>query len=250
MKSVRMAKRGPIHQHENSPHSRLQARYDLMWSESIGDLQNGNVEIDPVLAASLPDERRGLTVIARPSASVRARVAGFLRELRELEPRQYYYAPSEFHMTVLSLFTATAQHDRFFARIEEYLAAADSALRHVAPIRIEFTGVTVSPGAIMIQGFCDNEDLNEVRDALRRELQGRDLVEGLDVRYRLETAHMTIVRFRAPLRNKPRFTAALEQSRHRDFGAANITAMSLVKNDWYMSRRTLETVKRYRLATH
>ena len=249
MKSARMSKKVPVQILENTSRSRLQSRYDRMWSESIGYLRSGTVEIDPVLAASRPDRRRGLTVIARPSVEVRTRVAAFLRELRGLEPHQYYYALSEFHVTVLSMFTATIDHDRFFAGVAEYQAAADSVLRRVAPIRIEFSGVTASPSAIMIQGYCHNGYLNEVRDELRQELRNRDLTEGLDARYRLETAHMTVMRFRAPLQNSGNFAAALEQARGRKFGASTIAAMTLVKNDWYMSRRTLEPVKRYSLAT-
>src|ERR1035438_4949768 len=97
----------------------------------------------------------------------------FLSELRGLEPDQHYYAPSELHVTILSLFAAMVEHERFFARTEQYMAAVDSTLRKVAPIRIEFAGVTASSGAIMIQGFCDTEALNDVRDALRRQLRSR-----------------------------------------------------------------------------
>lgn len=232
---------------ENDSRRRLQDRYDRMWSESIEKLRRGKIDIDAVLAAVKPDQRRGLTVVARPLANVRQRVAAFLRELRQLEPDQYYYAPSEFHLTVLSLFTATKEHARFFARKKEYIAAVDSVLRRAAPIRIQFDGVTASCAAIMIQGFCENEELNRTRDALREELRRRDLAEGLDIRYRLETAHMTVVRFRAPLRNSAKLALALEQARTRNFGATKVAAMHLVKNDWYMSRKTLEPIKRYRL---
>jgi 2'-5' RNA ligase len=175
-------------------------------------------------------------------------VAAFLRELRDLEPEQHYYTPSEFHLTVLSLFTATVNHKPFFAQAEQYVSAVDSALRKVAPIRIEFEGITVSPSTVMIQGFFENDALNDLRDSLRSQLRVRGLAEGLDRRYRLETAHMTVARFRSPLRDSGRFAAALERARRRPFGAIRITGLSLVKNDWYMTHQVLETVKRYRLS--
>jgi 2'-5' RNA ligase len=233
---------------KDGAHSRLQSRYNRLWSATIKKIRDGNIEPDPVLAAGMPDRRRGLTVIARPSPDVRQRVAAFLRQLRRLEPDQYYYAPSELHLTVLSLFTATANYRQFLAQAGFYVSAVDAALRKVAPIRIEFSGVTASSGAIMIQGFFENEALNKVRDALRRQLRIRGLAEGVDGRYRLRTAHMTVARFRAPLRDGTRFAALLEDARHRTFGETNIRSVNLVKNDWYMTRGVLKIVKHYRLS--
>jgi 2'-5' RNA ligase len=225
----------------------LQNRYDEMWSSSIGNIRTGKVELDPVLSRGLVDHRRGMTLIARPSAMVRERVGALLRELRRLEPYQYYYTPSDLHITMLSLFTATVAPEPFFARTERYVSAADAALRIAGPILIEFAGLTVSPGAILVQGFIEDEALNDIRDNLRRELRVRGLAKSLDGRYRLETAHMTVVRFRAALRDGTKLAAALERLRSRQFGTTNIRNLSLTKNDWYMTRQVLETVKRYRL---
>ena len=223
----------------------LQGRYDRWWTETIGKIRAGDVELDPLLASGTLDQRRGLTVIARPSLEVRQRVTAWLCELRRLEPEQYYYTASELHLTVLSLFTATVHPEPFFAQKELYLAAVDAALRQAAPMRIEFVGVTVSPGAVMIQGFFDSVLLNDLRDGLREQLQECGLAGGVDQRYRLETVHMTVARFRAPLRDGERFAAVLAQSRSRVFGATVIRSLSLVENDWYMSRQVTRTVKHY-----
>ena len=230
------------------PRRHLQKRYDDLWSAAIGKIRTGKIESDHVLAGRLVDCRRGLTLIARPSSEVREKVTTLLRELRRVEPEQYYYARADLHLTILSLFTATAAHRRFFAHTEQYLAAVESALQKVAPMQIEFTGVTASPGAIMIQGFPDSAVLNDLRDNLREQLRLRGLTQGLDVRYRLETAHMTVARFRAPLRDSKQFAVALAHSRHRSFGSMTIKSLSLVTNDWYMTHRTLETLHRYHLS--
>jgi 2'-5' RNA ligase len=244
---LQMSKRGPNPAFQSDSRTRLRELYDWMWLAAARRIRTGKIEPDPVLAARVPDIRRGLTVIARPSFDVRRKVMAFLGRLRGLEPDQHYYTASELHVTVLSLFTATVEHARFFAREREYVAAVDSALRNVPPVRVQFAGVTASPGAIMIQGFMENEALNEVRDALRRELTVRDLAEGVDGRYRLETAHMTVARFRAPLRDGDKFAKALEAARLRRFGAINIRSVSIVRNDWYMTSAVAETVKRRRL---
>jgi hypothetical protein len=124
----------------------------------------------------------------------------------------------------------------------------DSSLKKIAPIRLAFEGVTASAGTVMIQGFFENSALNDLRDALRSQLRVCGLASGLDQRYRLETAHMTVIRFRAPLCDGERFATSLEMARRQSFGATTVRNLSLVKNDWYMSHRATETVKRYRLA--
>jgi len=232
---------------QDATRDRLRTLYDQLWSETIGKIRAGRIESDPVLEDRVQDQRRGLTVITRPPPAVRQCVTLFLGQLRRIEPTQYYYSPSEFHVTILSLFTATVNHEPFFAQTEEYISAVDSALRKVPPIRIEFKGVTASPGTVMIQGFFKTDALNDVRDVLRGQLRARGLADGVDRRYRLESAHMTVARFRAALCGSKRFTAVLELARGRSFGAFTIGSLSLVKNDWYLSRRVTETVKRYRL---
>jgi 2'-5' RNA ligase len=169
----------------------------------------------------------------------------FLRELRRLEPDQYYYSPSEFHLTILSLFTATEKFLPFFAQKERYIAAVDSAFQIALPVRIFFEGITASSSAVMIQGFFETQMLNRLRDRLRRQLGVRGLGKGIDQRYRLQTAHMTVVRFCAPLRHPAEFAQALEQARRRAFGAMTVRRLFLVQNDWYMSRRITSTLKRY-----
>jgi len=223
----------------------LRRRYDRLWWHAFDRIQTGRIELDPILQARVPDRRRGLTLIARPSPAVRQRVASFLQQLRRLEPDQYYYSPCEFHLTVLSLFTATVDSKRFFARKERYLAAVNEALRRAAPVRIVFAGVTASPSAVMIQGFFETNKLPQLRDRLRRQLRLRGLGKGVDERYRLQTAHLTVVRFRAPLRHSERFAQALEQARRRAFGTTTVRNFMLVENDWYMSRATV-CLKRYR----
>jgi 2'-5' RNA ligase len=97
----------------------------------------------------------------------------------------------------------------------------------------------------MIQGFFETDELHELRDRLRRQLRLRSLEKGVDERYRLQTAHMTVVRFRTPLRHAGRFAAALEQARRRPFGITAVRSFILVENDWYMSRHTTVSLKRY-----
>jgi len=223
----------------------LQKRYDLLWAAAIRKIFKGLVELDPVLQAGKPDQRRGLTIIGRPAAAVARSVSAFLNELKQLEPDQYYYAAPEFHITILSLFTATKHFRRFFDQKDRYINAVARVLKEFKPIHINFEGITASPGTVMIQGFVEAGRLNELRNRLRRQLRTHGLAEGLDQRYRLQTAHMTVVRLREPFGNARRFAAALEAARQRPFGKTTLTKLLLVQHDWYMSQRVTKTLKTY-----
>jgi 2'-5' RNA ligase len=226
----------------------LQERYDQLWTSAAGRTRSGDIEIDPVLARGQSDRRRGLTLLFRPSPPVVDRVESLLNEIRGLEPEQHYYQPSELHSTFLTLFTAVVDSARFFARQDQYIAAARAAAASVPPFTVEFRGVTASPATILVQGFPESGALEAGREALRQELRQRNLAEGLDTRYRLATAHMTAVRFRAPLRNGAALTRFLEQRRSLSFGRTEVSSLALVSTDWYMSSAQCREVLSFPLA--
>jgi 2'-5' RNA ligase len=231
------------------PNAFLHDRYDLLWSNSIQQIRSGLVEIDQTLAHDRADRRRGMTLLFRPSEQIQERVKQLLNDLREIEPDQYYYHPSELHVTFLSLFTATEDYEPLFAHAEEYAAAVAASVARLHEFTVSFAGITASPGAVMIQGFTDVASLNSARDNLRSELRSRGLSRGLDERYRLETAHMTAVRFRQPLRKGDALVEMLNRRRACDFGEFRVNALELVKNDWYMSRENMEHLSTYRFST-
>ena len=233
----------------NSAHEFLRERYASLWNASIGEAREGRVTIDPLLACREPDQRRCLTVLARPSAAIQHSVAGFLNDLRAIDSEQYYYDPADLHVTVLSLFTATLEHARYLSRYAEYLTAVKAALSKPAAFSIDFSGVTLTREAVMIQGFPATTTLNDLRESLRNELRGRHLTDGLDSRYILQTAHMTVVRFRAPLHEQARFAGVLERYRDRAFGQTQVQELNLVRNDWYMSRASVEVLERFQLSS-
>ena len=109
--------------------------------------------------------------------------------------------------------------------------------------------MTTSPGAILIQGFFEKDVLNQIRDGLRHQLRSMGLGDGLDGRYRLETAHLTAVRFRAPLRQGAALAAALEEARDLPLGRTRVATLRLVEHDWYMTQRTRKVIKTYSLQT-
>lgn len=226
----------------------LREFYDQLWQEAIGYFQSGRVQPDPFLLDRQNDKRRGLSVIARLSQEAIGQIQKMLDELKSIDPEQYYYQSNELHITVLSLFTATENYEPYMAHYSEYLSAVNAALSKVKRFRIQFSGVTASKGAVMVQGFPYNSHLDEIREGLRQKLRERGLVEGLDSRYRIRTAHSTVMRFQRQLVASERFIETLRIYRGMEFGVTVINQLELVKNDWYMSTDRVEVLERYSLS--
>ncbi|AXA92106.1 2'-5' RNA ligase family protein [Massilia sp. YMA4] len=225
----------------------LQERYDMMWQQAAPALACGDVVCDAQLAAG-DDPRRGLTLIARPARALAASFDAMLDTLSAIDPHQYRHPAADMHLTVLSLFTATVDHGPELARADQYRAAVAAAVQGTPPFTIDFTGVSASRGAVVAQGFPRDDTLELLRERLRGELRARGLDGSLDGRYKLVTAHSTLLRFVRPLAEPERFTQALQRLRSEPLGSMHVTALELVRNDWYMSSATLACLERYRLA--
>ena len=223
------------------------ARYEALWAEAQPKVARGAVQIDEHLSNKSSDARRGLSVVARPPAHVAEAYRAFRDEAQALEPALYAHRPAELHVTVLALFTATADYAPYRARRPRYQAAVADALDGGAPFSVVFRGVTASPGAVMLQGFPQGDELNALRGKLRRTLTERGLGGGLDGRYTVITAHMTALRFRAALDHPTAFTELLARYRDHAFGTARVEALQFVENDWYLSAEKTEVLKTYAL---
>jgi 2'-5' RNA ligase len=225
----------------------LAAHYDAMWREAFPAVAAGAVSCDRQVLDKASDGRRGVTLIARLSRDTSEGLGAMLAELSAIEPAQYYPPLEDLHVTVLSLFTATANWQPHMERIDEYRAAVAEALEEAGPFTIDTVGITVSTAAVLAQGFSREQVLAEIRDRLRHALTRRGLAGSLDQRYRLVTAHSTLMRFASDLQDPVLFGEALRRFRDRDFGSSEIGSLELVLNDWYMSSETLVTLGAYRL---
>lgn len=106
----------------------FQDQYDQMWLTAHTALTAGTPSLDPHLLDKASDRRRGVTLLIRPSAAVAKAVAQTLAQLEDIEPDQYYYAPGELHVTVLSLFTGTTEPEPYLAQLPLYRRAIDQVL--------------------------------------------------------------------------------------------------------------------------
>lgn len=225
----------------------LEHHYAQLWQAALQSFRQGNVAIDRFLADKQHDQRRGFTLIIRPAQEVAQQFSRFLTDLASVEPTQYFYRPSEFHITVLALFTATEHYQPYFAQQAAYVHAVKRVLSTTHHFALRFHGITASPGAIMIQGFPQDDALDCMRNRLREQLRSMGLGDGLDQRYQLKTAHATVFRFQQQPENIQHFLQCLREYQAHDFGVMNVGAVQLVENDWYMSEDKVRVLKQYNL---
>jgi 2'-5' RNA ligase len=225
----------------------LSEPYNVMWQESWPRVRAGDITCDLGLADKAGDKRRGLTLIARLEPHVTERLGHVLKTLSGIEPHQYYYPLADIHLTILSLFTATENYGLHLERLDDYRDAVVSVLKSSRSFLVDSAGVTLSRGAVMLQGFPRDATLNDLRDHLRSALVRSDLGDSLDQRYHLVTAHSTLLRFTRLLRTPEPFCAALSTFRNEFFGTSAIMSLELVFNDWYMSSGNLVKIGTHHL---
>lgn len=223
------------------------AIYNMLWDTSYNAVSQGEIEIDNLIDHPEADKRRGLTLIFRPTGAVKQSILTFLNELSRIEPDQYYYPETSLHFTVLSLFTATVEYQREYDRIQAYQSAVDRAVRGISPFLFQVKGLTVSKSAVILCGYPLPDNLNILRNALRKNLTTSGLAQGLDRRYILTAAHTTIMRFSRPLSNPAGLAEFLLENKQKTFGEFKVDGLDLVKNDWYMAQRNTTVVCRYPL---
>jgi 2'-5' RNA ligase len=128
-----------------------------------------------------------------------------------------------------------------------YREAVSEATAATQPFLIDVRGVTLTPGAVLARGFPHGDTLATLRDKLREALEVRGLGHGLDQRYRLVTAHMTLVRFATPLRDPRRFVAALAKAWQSDFGSTRVECLELVFGDWFHTAAHEQLIAEFQL---
>jgi len=224
----------------------LQAQYDQLWHTACAHFARREFLFDDLLD-NPRDDRRGVTVLIRPTREVVANIQDFLTGAQALEPEQYYYHPTEIHVTVLSIISCYAGFRLPDLALAAYCDLIQAALRDVPPLTIQFTGLTASPACIMIQGFPLTEHLDTLRAALRARFKQSTLAYTIDTRYTITTAHCTVMRFKKNLLNPQRFLDYIAHYRQANFGSSLITDVEFVYNDWYQRRDQSRLLARFPL---
>ncbi|MGY8910598.1 MAG: 2'-5' RNA ligase family protein [Flavobacteriales bacterium] len=224
----------------------LKEHYSELYKESVKKISIGKYEIDNLID-SKSDKRFGITLLVRPSSEVKAKIEKLTLELKKAEPNQYYYPNSDIHITVMSIISCYDGFNIKNIELSKYIELIKKCLPNKKNIEINFKGLTASNSCIMLQGFMNNNVLNEIRDNLRFEFKKSELEQSLDKRYSIQTAHSTIVRFRNHLNEKENFLKIIDKYADFDFGTFEIKKIELVYNDWYQRNELVKKLYEFEI---
>lgn len=225
----------------------LKAQYDRLWHQSMRQFTMGQFEFDPLID-SKNDTRFGMTLLARPSAQVRQNILQTLEKLKSAAPDQYYYPESDMHLTVLSIISCYPGFSINQVNEKDYIRIIKSVTDTISPFRIKFKGLTASSSCILVQGFPDSDQLNELRNELRTKFKQSGLQHSIDKRYQIQTAHMTVIRFKQPFTEEQKFIQILKELKEIDFGSCMIEEAELVENNWYQQKGKVSLLDRFQLS--
>lgn len=224
----------------------LTEHYNQLYKSSSEAILSGNYRLDAKINDP-SDSRFGITLLLRPSEKIKADIQLFLKELKAIEPSQYYYPDSDIHITVMSIISCYEGFSLDQIAVESYIEIIQKSLADLDEIKIEFRGITASNSAIMIQGFPSDESLNNLRDKLRENFKNSALEQSIDSRYSIATAHSTVMRFREKLQNPEELIQIANQFREYNFGEFKVDKLELVFNDWYQRERNTIQLKDFQL---
>lgn len=223
--------------------------YDQLWSKTTAALESGGLRVDPLLRGKTGDPRRGATLVAHPNAGMRKRVETFLRVAAAICPGQHLYQPAELHLTVLAVIPGSESWRKEVHRLPVCWTVLDKVLKNCRAFSVKFRGVTVSPEAVLIQGFPQDNALARLRDELRSALRDRGVGENLDRRYIITAAHLTVMRFSNPKADWKRLLDFLQAHRETDFGETRFRSLQLIWSDWCASAKTVRVLREYQLGS-
>ena len=225
----------------------LPAHYAAMREAALRQFAHGAADPDPLID-SAQDNRRGLTLLARPPAPITQAIAALLAELRRAEPTQYYYPATDLHLTILSVISCHPGFTLAAVDAASYRRVVRAALQATPPFTIELAGLTASPGGILVQGFPPDDSLETLRATTRALFQQSGLPQSIDRRYRLQTAHLTIARFRTRPLDYQALIDFVNKYQNQFIGSFEVTSLELVFNDWYQRAANTVLLESYSLS--
>ncbi|HEY4414616.1 MAG TPA: hypothetical protein VGO57_02900 [Verrucomicrobiae bacterium] len=221
--------------------------YEILWSEAAVAFTRGKLLLDPHLPDKTHDARRGVTIVLRPPLAIRERIQGFLTKLAVICPGQYFYPPETFHITVLSIISGTERWREQMPQLAACRKIIKEVLVQQPGFKINFRGITASPGCVMIQGFPTDNHLEQFRNQLRKALSQNGFGAQLDRRYKIVSAHITAMRFCNKQIDSQKLLAFLTEHRAHDFGQMTAHELELIFSDWYAAADATSKLETYSL---
>ncbi|WP_109829569.1 2'-5' RNA ligase family protein [Reichenbachiella versicolor] len=221
--------------------------YRELYKIASNEVVEGNYNLDNFLISPKQDSRRGVSLLIRPTQKVKNNIQKFIKEVRLLEPKQYFYPSSDIHITILSIISCYSGFEIRNINVADYKRMVAQSIEEVESFNIRYQGVNLSKSGIIIQGFPDQQMMQVLRDRLRDNFKSSSLEQSIDSRYVLRTAHSTIVRFQHPLINPDKLIELLRSYQETLFGDFMVESVELVFNDWYQRKENAVLLGRFEL---
>lgn len=214
---------------------KINTLYTNINNNGISKIKNKEEKIDEYLN-HMEDRRMGLALLIRPSIQIQRKIAKVEQVLKQVEPNQYFYENYQHHVTLLDFITARQDFKYSKKQIEIYSTLVEDVLKNIKKFKIHCKGLVVSNDAILVKGFYENI-MNQIRENLRKKIKENNLKN--DERYKTMSSHITIARFKEPLKNRDKLLETLKMYEQYDFGEFYVSNIEFVYHNWYDSKREL-----------
>ncbi len=222
----------------------LRHHYDTLYIESAHAATVNQLLPDAYLHNPAADTRRGLTLLVAVAPAVAIAAIDTLASLRQAAPELYYYPLPDLHVTLLTPLSGQPNQQLSAGQLQAYHSALQEAFEDKPAFDIDYEGLTLAPGAVLLQGY-PAPAFQLLREHVRREL----LAAGLPIaeRYQSVSAHVTAVRFPVVPAAPASLVEYVRVRREVPLGRQLVTEILLVWNDWYNRQSRTQVVARYAL---
>lgn len=224
--------------------SDFNTHYNALFEASSKAFLAGNYFIDHHIK-SASDNRFGLTLVIRVNDQITSNIQSFIDELKKIEPPQYYYPNSDIHVTVMSIVSCYEGFRLENISVPDYINVIEKSMAGINAFDIDFCGVTASSSAILIRGFPNGDELNNLRNKLRVNFKNSGLEESIDKRYSIFAAHITVARFSHRIKEAGKLINIIEENSNRYFGKMKVEEIELVYNDWYQREEQVKQLHKF-----
>lgn len=222
--------------------------YSELWNKSLPIFDQGQYETD-TLVIDPNDMRRGLTLRAKLSTKLVQEIEPFTAPLKELLPGQYFTPVNDMHLTVLTIISCNTDFKHDPALDVAYGDVILECMINSSPPRITFNGITASPSCLLIKGYPEDDNLEQLRNHLREAFKQSSLPNSVDRCYPLITAHTSIMRFVEPHNKMAEFTRYIRKNQNHAFGNHIIKQIEFVTNDWCHKVANTQVIRTYDFST-